>query len=101
MHSRGKRKTQTNFQPSSGVPLSDPGIDATSNSAACGAGSGLISNNNSDSQGSGGGLISTTSGIHNGNNDETLFTKPPARDGMTAQVIKVYFVANLYCCERI
>ena len=23
--------------------------------------------------------------LHNGNNDETLFTKPPPRDGMTMQ----------------
>lgn len=71
--------------------MSDSGIDATINTSGCSSGAGLTTPNlNVDSQSSGGGIVSAAASIHNGSGDETLFTKPPARDGMTAQVIVCY-----------
>ena len=51
--------------------------NSTSSSIMCGL--------NVDSQGSGGNLVTPAPALHNGSNDETLFTKPPPRDGMTQQ----------------
>ncbi len=66
--------------------MSDSGIDGSVNASGCTPVTGLTPNLNVDSQSSGGGIVSAASSIHNGSGDETLFTKPPARDGMTAQV---------------
>jgi hypothetical protein len=65
--------------------VSDSGVEGASNSSGCS--SGATNNVNIDSQSNSGGVISTPSSIHNSINEETLFTKPPPRDGMTAQVL--------------
>lgn len=72
------------FQTNPGVPVGDPAIESVSNSSRCSSGNGLASS--PDSQNSAIGLVLSATSVHNGCHDETLFTKPPARDGMTAQV---------------
>jgi len=74
----------------------DSGTDGASNSAGCNSGTGFTSNVNVDSQSSGGGPVSVVPNLHNGCNDETLFTKPPIRDGMTSQVSFIFS-----CCVLI
>ncbi len=62
-----------------------------SSSSATGVSS--AANLNADSQGSGGALVTTAPALHNGSSDETMFTKPPARDGMTHQVKLFLFLS--------
>jgi tousled-like kinase len=72
-----------------------PGSDRTTSLAESGGDVRVNSGNSSstimcglnvDSQGSSGNLVTPAPALHNGSTDETLFTKPPARDGMTQQV---------------
>jgi len=77
------------FQPNPTATVGDTGFDGTSNTTGCSSGNGLSSIINLDCQSNGVGIISITSNLHNGCHDETLFTKPPARDGMTIQVINL------------
>lgn len=72
------------------MATSESGIDSIGNPCSSSTGSCAISNVSVDSQSSGGALPSASPGIHNGSNDETLFTKPPPRDGMTAQVDSIF-----------
>jgi len=66
--------------------MTDPLVDGVFSSSGCSSATGVTSNISLDSHSSSGGLISPAPNIHNGCTDETLFTKPPSRDGMTAQV---------------
>jgi len=73
-----------------GISPTEPGIDGPANISVNSSVTGVTSNTNVDSQSSGSGIVASTGNIHNSANDETLFTKPPVRDGMTAQVF--YFL---------
>ncbi len=63
-----------------------PSGSGSSGSSASGGGGGSAPGGSGTGGGSsGGGGSGGSVQLHNGNNDETLFTKPPPRDGMTAQ----------------
>lgn len=65
--------------------VADPAIEGRANSGPGNSSSTIMCGLNVDSQGSSGNLVTPAPALHNGSTDETMFTKPPARDGMTQQ----------------
>ena len=63
----------------------DSGNEGRANSGPGNSTSSIMGSLNVDSQGSSGNLVTPAPNMANGTTDETLFTKPPARDGMTHQ----------------
>ena len=61
-----------------------------STSGAVSGGSDSPGNSGQNSQGSNAGATGSGA-LHNGSVEETMFTKPPPRDGMTMQVRIVFF----------
>ena len=64
-----------------------------STSGAVSGGSDSPGNSGQNSQGSNAGP-SGSGALHNGSVEETMFTKPPPRDGMTMQVKFLHFFQN-------
>ena len=63
----------------------DSGLEGRTNSGPGNSSTSITLGINVDSQGSTGNLVTPAPALHNGNTDETMFTKPPPRDGMTQQ----------------
>jgi tousled-like kinase len=65
--------------------VTDSGLEGRTNSGPGNSSTSIMCGLNVDSQGSTGNLVTPAPALHNGNTDETMFTKPPPRDGMTQQ----------------
>ena len=65
--------------------VTDSGLEGRTNSGPGNSSTSINLGINVDSQGSSGPLVTPAPALHNGNTDETMFTKPPPRDGMTQQ----------------
>ncbi len=65
--------------------VTDSGLEGRTNSGPGNSSTSINLGINADSQGSSGPLVTPAPALHNGNTDETMFTKPPPRDGMTQQ----------------